>query len=63
MAPSTEALQLLGLSLVEQKEYTEALEVFQRLPLGEDTWNSQVHKASLLCYKYIARQQKEKSFP
>ncbi|CCP58228.1 DUF1347 family protein [Chlamydia trachomatis] len=63
VAPSTEALQLLGLSLVEQKEYTEALEVFQRLPLGEDTWNSQVHKASLLCYKYIARQQKEKSFP
>lgn len=63
VSPSPEALRLLGLSLVEQKEYNEAWEVFQKLPLGKDSEDSRVQKAALLCYKHLSQQQKSKSFP
>lgn len=62
VSPSTEVLRLLGLSLAGQKEYQEAWEILQKLPLGKDTCDSQVQKALLLCHKYITRQQKNTFF-
>ncbi|MBQ8498854.1 DUF1347 family protein [Chlamydia sp.] len=55
VSSSKEALRLLGLSLVEQKEYHQAWEVLQKLSSKEDGCNSQVQKASLLCYKHVAQ--------